>query len=270
MEKRMKILIIDDEINIINALKRVLIKFDYEIISTTNPEEGFEIIDSLDLDMVICDYNMPNINGIDLLKYSKEVRPGAIRILITGYYDADIAISAINEGNVFHYISKPWKNEEVIAIIQDGLKKRQEEVDQSNIYKYVNESYTYLSQMANIIEKSTKNKSDSASKFPVFEDETIVLINSKDILYMTSQEGNVFVYTDKGKYSSNDSLSTWESKLDSEKFFRSHRSYIVNIEKIEKISPWFNGSYNLKLANCKDNIPVSRSNAKVLKDIFGI
>ena len=270
MMENMKILIVDDEINIINALKRVLNRYSYQIISTTKPEHGIEIIDSTDLDMVICDFNMPNINGIELLKHSKEVRPGAIRILITGYYDVDIAVSAINEGNVYHYITKPWKNEEVVTIIQKGLMKRQEELKQNNIYKFVNESQSRILEMEEKLEQSNKANRASNKRFPVFEDETIVLINSKDILYLTSQEGNVHIYTEKNKYLSNESLSTWEAKLEDEDFFRSHRSYIVNIEKIEKISPWFNGSYNLKLINCDDNIPVSRANAKVLKDIFGI
>lgn len=270
MDDKTNILIIDDEINIINALNRVLNKFDYNIISTTRPEEGIEIINSLDLDMVICDFNMPNITGVEVLKHSKQVQPSAIRILITGYYDVNIAVSAINEGNVYHYISKPWKNEEVITIIQNALKQKQEENQESNMYKYMNDSHTYLTEMADLLEESNKKSKPSNNRFPVFEDETIILINSKDILYMTSQEGSVHIFTANGKYLSNDSLTTWENKLDKDQFFRSHRSYIVGIEKIEKISPWFNGSYNLKLVDLDDNIPVSRGNVKVLKDIFGI
>ncbi|HOJ79322.1 MAG TPA: LytTR family DNA-binding domain-containing protein, partial [Clostridiales bacterium] len=100
--------------------------------------------------------------------------------------------------------------------------------------------------------------------------EDIYLIYKRDILYITAAAGEVLVTTLQGTYRSRESLNSWIKKLDSGDFFRCHRSYIVNIEKIEKISPWFNGAYNLKLKDCRDIIPVSRENMKTLKDIFGI
>ena len=217
--------------------------------------------------MIICDYNMPNLNGIDVLKYSKLIQPDAVRILITGYNDANIAISAINEGDVYYYISKPWKNDEVINIIEKGLKKRQEEMEQTNLYKYMTDSRNYFNEMADRFE-STQNTN---IKFSVYDDDdNIILINSKDILYMTSLEGKLHIFTTNGKFLSQDSLSIWEEKLRKGQFFRSHRSYIVNCEKIEKLIPWFNGTYNLKLLDCAETIPVSRGKIKDLKEMLGI
>lgn len=267
MSENIKILIIDDEIKIINVLKRILQKSNYEVLSTTESNEAITIIDNTKIDMIICDYNMPNLNGIDVLKYSKQTQPDAVRILITGYSDANIAIAAINEGDVYYYISKPWKNDEVIKIIENGLKKKQEKKDQTNLYKYMTDSRNYFDEMADRFE-STKNTN---TKFSVYdEDDNIILINTNDILYMTSLEGKVHIFTINGSFLSQDSLSIWENKLRKDQFFRSHRSYIVNSEKIEKLTPWFNGTYNLKLVDCDESIPVSRGKVKDLKEMFGI
>jgi two-component system response regulator LytT len=246
MTNKTVILIVDDEIQIINALRRLFHKMNYEIIEAATPENALSIINNTKLHVVICDYNMPNINGIDVLKHSKKVLPDAVRILMTGYCDIKIAISAINEGSVFYYISKPWKNEEVVSVIQsalDTLEKKQ------NLNK----------------QKMTNN----LKKVAVLEDDNILLLNREDIFYLAADGGDVLIFANGEEYKSQESLNMWSGKLSENRFFRCHRSFIVNLEKIEKIFPWFNGTY-IKLKNCKDNIPVSRGNVRELKELLGI
>ncbi len=270
MSDKTAILIVDDEAHIINALKRVFHKMNYEILSTTAPEEAINIMDDTKLDIVICDYNMPNINGIDVLKHAKNVSPDAVRILMTGHSDVNTAISAINEGSVFYYISKPWKNEEVISVIHNALRKKRSRNEQNDLFRYINESQNYLAEMSNKLKSLDRKDEYKNIKVPVLEDENILLIDSEDILYLTANEGDVLIFTKNGEYRSRESLNIWSEKFSDKRFFRCHRSYLVNLDKIEKISPWFNGSYNIKFKNSKDNIPVSRSNMKGLKDLLGI
>lgn len=269
MSNRIIILIVDDEIQIINSLKRVFYKSNYEILASTKPEEAMNIMDNSKFDIIICDYNMPDINGIEILEYAKKVIPDAIRILMTGYCDVNIAVSAINEGSVFYYISKPWKNEEVISVIHDAIEKKRRRNSQNDLYRIINESQNYLTEVTNKLNSIDKKDENKNIKVSVIEDDNILLINSKDILYLTANEGDIFIFTKNGYYRSHDSLNIWSKKL-GEGFFRCHRSYLVNLEKIEKISPWFSGTYNIKLKNCKDNIPVSRGKIKALKDLLGI
>lgn len=261
MKIKAKILIIDDELKVINALKRIFDKKKYEILFTTKPEDAINILTN-DIDIIICDHSMPNISGIEVLQYAKKVIPNTIRILITGYSDLNIAISAINEGNIYYFLSKPWKNQEVIDVIEKALIYKSEQDQKTLLYQVLNDNSEHLLQLTKELES---NKRKNTKKFSVREDENIVLIDTDEILYLSAMEGNVFIVTETGKYKSSESLTWWEKSLEDSYFFRTHRSCIVNLNKIEKITPWFNGAYNIKLKNSKDNIPVSRGAMKELK-----
>ncbi|KAB3525943.1 LytTR family transcriptional regulator [Alkaliphilus serpentinus] len=116
--------------------------------------------------------------------------------------------------------------------------------------------------------KKEASKAKAIRKYPVRDDENIILIDPSEIIYLMAMEGDVFVITEMGKYKSTDSLNSWENNLDKDHFFRCHRGYIVNIERVEKIVPWFNSAYNLKLKEGKESIPVSRGAMKRLKKLL--
>jgi DNA-binding LytR/AlgR family response regulator len=270
MNNKAVILIVDDEIKIVNALKRVLHKMDCEILSATSPEDAIKIIDQSEYDIVICDYCMPNINGIDVLRHSKKVIPHAARVLMTGYSDVNIAISAVNEGSIFYYISKPWTTSDLTSMVQYALEHKRSMKAQSDMHQVLNGSTGSPAIAADKVKSAGEKPESGNPKIPIPDDEAIHLVNKSDVLYLTAIGGDVLVSTVNGEYKSHGSLNSWSQKLGMDNFFRCHRSYIVNIEKIERISLWFNGAYNLKLKNCKDTIPVSRENVKALKGIFGI
>ncbi|HCX63313.1 LytTR family transcriptional regulator DNA-binding domain-containing protein [Sedimentibacter sp.] len=243
------ILIIDDDQNIINALKRILSKNEYIIYSADKSDKAIDIIKNHEIDVILCDYNMPEISGIEILKITKNILPNAIRILITGYIDVHVTISAINEVGIYYYIAKPWNNQEVLSVVEKALREKHRNKEKEDIFiKKPHVQY---------------NK-----KIPVWEDENIILINLSDIYYLTSINGNVAIVTEKGNYKSPNALSTWGKKLDENYFFRSHRGYIVNIDKIDKISPWFNGAYNIKFNKLNETIPISRGYMKRFREIF--
>ncbi|MFZ5944959.1 MAG: LytTR family transcriptional regulator DNA-binding domain-containing protein [Bacillota bacterium] len=291
MEYGAKILLVDDEIKVINSLKRVLKKDEYEILTATTSEEAIDILNNNKLDMIICDHNMPNMLGTDILKYSKKILPEAVRILITGSSDIDVAISAINEGSIYYYFRKPWKNEEITKVVARCLEYHREQEGQKALFEIMGYSREHLLGVADKLRTVSNfllephielSNTEQGGHFPkkknerknikisIREDDNIILINTTEITYLTAGDGDVFVVTQKGKHRSTQSLNTWEKRLKESSFFRCHRSYIVNIDQIEKISPWFNGTYNLKLKNMKENIPVSRSCTKKLKEWFGL
>ena len=74
--------------------------------------------------MIISDYLMPDINGIDLLLELKNLQPQATRILLTGYADKENAIKAINDVGLYQYVEKPWENEDLKLVIRNGIEKR--------------------------------------------------------------------------------------------------------------------------------------------------
>lgn len=114
-----KILIVDDEPNVLKALTRLL--KDYNPISAGSGEEALELAQHQDFDLVISDYRMPGINGIDFLILFKRMQPDAIRIVLTGFADLEGAQHAINEAQVFRFINKPWSNLEIVNVVENGL-----------------------------------------------------------------------------------------------------------------------------------------------------
>jgi adenylate cyclase len=116
-----KILVIDDEQNIINALKRVLRKEEYEIFFANSAEEGLAILEKEKISLVLSDQKLPGMQGTELLKIVKEKYPDTIRMLLTGCVDIAVAQDAINKGEIFKFIIKPWDNEDLRATIKLGI-----------------------------------------------------------------------------------------------------------------------------------------------------
>lgn len=91
-----------------------------------------------------------------------------------------------------------------------------------------------------------------------------------DILFVYTEDRNIYIKTLKETYVSNYSLQELEERLSEKGFFRTHRSYLVNLNKIKEISPWFNGAYVAKIEGINDEIPISRNHVKLFKQTLGI
>jgi len=122
-----KILIVDDEKEVSNALAMTLQfanQFKSEISIADSPKKALEKLEKQDFDLILADYKMPDMNGIELLNEVREKNPNTIRVLITGYSDAEIVKGAINKAEVHHYIEKPWENKNLRATIFEALKTK--------------------------------------------------------------------------------------------------------------------------------------------------
>lgn len=272
-----KLLVIDDEPNIIRALKRIFSDPQYTILTATVPALAMNILNEQKIDVILCDQQMPGMLGIDILKHAKIIQPDAVRILITGSADMRVAISAINEGSIYYFFTKPWNNEEMVSVVKKALQAKSEQEEKNNLYHLMNmskDSILDVSNKLNVISEFIESNSaeiahaQGSKKIPVIEDDTIVLISMPDIYYVAAADNNVSIITKNGVYKSNESLNAWEAKLGQQQFFRCHRGYIVNIDRVEKLSQWFNGAYNIRLKDVSENIPVSRSYVKKLREIF--
>lgn len=122
IEKDHNLLIIDDEVEITKALTRQFRK-KYNVFSTTNAEEGFAIMEKEKIQVVLSDQRMPGLTGVDFFSKIKDKYPDALKLIITGYTDIEAVIGAINEGQVFRYVTKPWHPEELDTIIREAFEK---------------------------------------------------------------------------------------------------------------------------------------------------
>jgi signal transduction histidine kinase len=122
--KQPLILVVDDEPSILNSLDRVLHHHNYRVIKTTSGIEGLEILSREPIDLIISDMRMPKMDGAEFLSKAAKLSPNVVRILLTGNADLNSAVKAINQGQIFQYLHKPWKNEQLLSTINNGLQKR--------------------------------------------------------------------------------------------------------------------------------------------------
>jgi len=104
------ILFVDDEVNILLSLKRLVHDMNLEVYTATTAEEGLNILQNNYIDIVISDKNMPGMNGNEFLGKVADEWPDTVRIMLTAYTELTDVISAINAGKIWGYIKKPWDN----------------------------------------------------------------------------------------------------------------------------------------------------------------
>ena len=122
--KSYNIVIVDDEPMVTSSLKTLLeFEGEYSPFVFNSPVEALDYIKKSEIDLVISDFLMPGINGIEFLTEVKNLHPGATLILLTGYADKESAIKAINEVGLYRYIEKPWDNADILLCIKNGIER---------------------------------------------------------------------------------------------------------------------------------------------------
>jgi response regulator RpfG family c-di-GMP phosphodiesterase len=116
-----KVLFVDDEVNILAAIQRLLRKEQFQFRSTTSPVEALRLVAQEEFAVVVSDHRMPEMEGTRFLEQVKEISPNSIRILLTGYADMNSTIDAINRGSVYRFLSKPWSDPELIVILNQAV-----------------------------------------------------------------------------------------------------------------------------------------------------
>jgi DNA-binding NarL/FixJ family response regulator len=117
------LLLVDDEPEIVESLRRALRDDGYELITTTSPVEAVSILEKRAVDVLISDLRMPGMSGLELVSHVKRNHPHVVRVLLTGHATLGSALQAINEGAVGRYLTKPWDNDELRRDIQDVVQE---------------------------------------------------------------------------------------------------------------------------------------------------
>jgi len=119
---KIRILCVDDERNVLRALERVFMDEEYEILTASGSEEGLELLDAApQVQVVIADYRMPGMNGVEFLRQVCKTHPDTIRIVLSGYADTASVVAAINEGKIYKFIPKPWNDDELKISVAKAL-----------------------------------------------------------------------------------------------------------------------------------------------------
>jgi len=118
------LLFVDDEPNILSALRRLFRPLGYRIFIAENAAAGLEIISNEKIDLVISDMRMPEMDGAQFLEQVRLKSPDTIRILLTGYADIKSTIAAINKGQIYRYIAKPWEDSDITLTVRHALERK--------------------------------------------------------------------------------------------------------------------------------------------------
>ncbi len=117
------VLVVDDDKRIIAGIGRALRHEPYELIGVDSPFKALDLLRNIKVNVVISDYKMPGMNGIELFSEIKKHAPEIVRILITGVADLNTAIESINRGEVYRFFNKPYNEIELALAIRQGLEQ---------------------------------------------------------------------------------------------------------------------------------------------------
>jgi DNA-binding NtrC family response regulator len=119
-----RIVIVDDEEMVITSIRAFLqLETEYTVNGFTDPEKAVKHLEATPVDVVVSDYMMPKMNGMQLLGKAKVFQPEAARVLLTGHADKQSAITAINEVGLFQYLEKPWDNAQLLLVINGAIER---------------------------------------------------------------------------------------------------------------------------------------------------
>lgn len=239
------VIIVDDELPARKELASILQGInDVNIVSECSlGQEALAFLEDNSADIIFLDIEMPLINGIEvakLIQTTSKYKP--VVVFSTGF--DQFAVKAF-ELNAFDYILKPYTPERILATIMRFRR---------NVY--------------------TKNDAalQEPLKITIWNGDKLLVLNAEtEISLIQASQQQTLVYTSKGVFSIATPLKILESKLCNRGFLRTHKSYIVNINKVREIVPWFNDTFVLTLDGCsKKDIPVSRHFMAEFKKMLNI
>ncbi len=252
---KIRVLIVDDEVHARAELQYLLEKdSDVCVINACcNYQEALDAIQAEKPHLIFMDIEMPGINGIKAAEEIMDMDRPPLVVFATAH--EEFALKAF-ELDAVDYLLKPFSAKRVAKSINRVRR---------------------MMDLSSVVELKKNKAMDKFSgqvytktKLAIEHNAKATIVDTSDIIMACYCEGQLKIYTREQKYQCNLTLQDLQARLDEQCFFRSHRAYIVNIEKVREIIPWFNGTYNLIMDGLTVEVPVSRQQAPKLKKIFGL
>ncbi len=238
MHTAIKALLVDDELYSRDELKHLL--KNHPTISIIGEADSGEeaVMKAVELqpDVVFLDVEMPRMNGMEAAKALTKLKKAPFVVFTTAY--PQFAVEAFRY-DAIDYLLKPY-DEEQLKVTIERLEK-------------------------NILPPPQKENMKSPGKLAVEAEGEIFYLEPNDILYICREDKSTIIVTKSREFDTKTSLKELESRLSTFSFFRIHKSYLVNLEYVIRLTPWFNGAYQLQLAGRKELLSVSRNYVKPLR-----
>lgn len=242
-----KVLIVDDEKGIRTIIKKILEKSGgFEVVGDIdNGEEAIEVFNELRPEVVFIDVEIPGCSGIECAKRLADIEPKTIIIFATAYQEY---MSEAFQLYAFDYLIKPFKIDRVMQTL-DRIKS----LNKPNYGDGIDKIIKYEKGLDKLM---IKNK------------EGISFVDTNEIMLIQREESSTVIYTKTDSFTTSISLSDIEDKLDKNQFFRSHKSYIINLSLITKIYPYGRWTYVVKLKNTDKDALLTHEKYEEIKRIF--
>ena len=246
----MRILIVDDEPPARERLKRLLADIeDVELIGeAADGPHAVEMIEEEQPDLVLLDIQMPGLDGFGVIEALEEPLP----VVFVTAYD-EYAIHAF-EVNALDYLLKPFSRERLEQAIHRAQEAQAEGQD-------------LTSRLAPLLE-SLASQGHHLTRLAVRDGSRIRVLNAEEVDWIGIENEKTCVHVGNESYPIRRTLADLEARLDPERFFRAHRSAIVNLDRVKEVIPWFKGSHKLRLTTGAE-VDLSRARARTLREILG-
>ncbi|KLU59450.1 transcriptional regulatory protein YehT [Peptococcaceae bacterium CEB3] len=251
---KLRALIVDDESPARKELRYLLQAFeDVQIVGeAANAIEALELIHNVEYSVIFLDIDMPGINGIEMAHQLRD-QPNSPAVIFTTAHE-EYAFDAFSV-HALDYLLKPISPKRLDEALEKVREKEKTAVASHQTVP--------------------KNESGSPAKplevIPVDQRGKTILLRPDEIVYIYTDKDNVCVKTHKESYLTRFTLRDLESRLNPNQFFRSHRCYLVNIQRMRELIPYFNGTYTVVVDDAeRSEIPVSRTQSRKLKEILGL
>ncbi len=264
MADGLKVLIVDDEAlaradlhYMLKALPSVA-----DVTECANATEALAVMQDDVFDALFLDIEMPGLNGLKAVKIINQLQSPPMIVFVTAY---DEHAAKAFELNAVDYLVKPFSarrlEQSVQKLVATRAMQTSRKPDRDNI-----------TPAPVIVGGNTTGQPDTQfKKIPVEKGDGVLLISLSDVRFIVAYNDKVFVAVFDEQYLCRFSLSELELKLASQGFARIHRSYIVNLQHVLELQPFFNGTYNLIIDDKKKSVlPVSRARVKSLRSLIGV
>ncbi len=164
----MTLLFVDDEANILSSLKRLFRPFGYRIFTADGGAQGLEILAQESIDLVVSDMRMPEMNGAQFLEKVRQKWPETMRILLTGYAEIGATIAAINKGQIYRYISKPWEDNDITLTIKLALQHKKLEREKLRLEVLTQQQNEELKDLNANLEEKVKARTEEVRQTMMF------------------------------------------------------------------------------------------------------
>jgi two-component system LytT family response regulator/two-component system response regulator LytT len=222
-----------------------------------NGVEAVNLIKENSPDLVFLDVQMPGLDGFGVIKKLLEKKIPLPNIVFSTAFD-QYAVKAF-EVNALDYILKPFERKRVLQAVEKARKSQESDVPPSE-------------QRLDTLVKLLEQQKPQTTKVLLKANNRLFLVDQREICFASIEDGVITVVAQNMEGQSNcRTLEELLTSLDSNLFWRAHRSFLVNINRIKEVVPWFKSSYQIRMDDRKQTeIPVSRAQTRRLRDLFGL